>query len=163
MRLNELEYELNIRGVFGLSVNHRLKCSKLSEELKSEESGQKNRPTASHIPPIEDIDECTKICHDIVHAFDGSIEPHDLRALRSRMIHLVDRVNRIVPTDEEGQERRLALKGEAAAVKSKVREEIEKIRDLYGRLHTKAYRRSRHLRGQQNRSHVFRWVEDEED
>lgn len=100
----ELDYELNIRGVFGLT-NNRIKTTKLRELMQREDSGLLTAPKSSSDFTVEsEILTCSKIFQDVLALADESTRLHkryeSLQCI-SRFLHIQSRLERLMPTDDQ--------------------------------------------------------------
>lgn len=105
LRPAELEHELNIRGVFGLS-NLRQKTATLREFLKKELTGSQAAPKTTNNDPNNELKCCLEIYEDIQNKFYKAKGENNFLMYGEcfhRLHHLVNRLERIVPsnTDDE--------------------------------------------------------------
>lgn len=105
LRIEELDHELALRGVFGLS-NQRIKTSKLREFLNKESEGSVVAPKSSSFVASSDIE--IKVCHqiyqDIVRTSDVAIRDGnflELKRSHSRLQHVMARSERIQPLSQD--------------------------------------------------------------
>lgn len=101
----ELDYELDIRGVFNLS-NSRQKTTCLREFLKREESGEttitRNRSELTN--STMELNRCGETLDSIIAAMQESNFCAKSRLdCRSRLIHVIDRIKRAKPASPEEQ------------------------------------------------------------
>lgn len=109
----ELDYELKIRGVFGISTS-RQKVNALREILNREGKGLEIPPKMSSniIPPIEEILACEKIYGNILELLNGAWYNSDCLAINtaaSRLHHLQVRLERICPNNSSEQKNVLEI------------------------------------------------------
>lgn len=99
LRPRELDYELNVRRVVGLSTS-RTKIVALRDLLKKEALGIEQNPTDSSFayPVEEELVECDRVWKTIDATMDGSEAAHGslmLDEAENRIIHLKARLRRI--------------------------------------------------------------------
>lgn len=102
---HELEYELNIRGIFNLS-NRRLKTSSLRESLEKEKLGLSKNPTDIEglFKSVDEIKTCSAIYLEVIErAEDTNCSELTLNECRSRLTHLNFRLSRIRANSEKEQ------------------------------------------------------------
>lgn len=102
----ELEYELNIRGMFNYATN-RLKSLALRERLAKESAGTSIPPKRSDFyAPDEEFRTCEEIIKNILSDAEVSIKSGSTNytaRCSSRLFHVQARLERIVSNDEELQ------------------------------------------------------------
>lgn len=103
LRPDELQYELEIRGVYNLR-NQRLRTVALRELLKKEELGNETGPKrSSHVYSSSDeIQRCSKIYADVIKIADRAIKENRMLEISEsshRFHHLMFRLERILPVD----------------------------------------------------------------
>lgn len=97
----ELEYELNIRGVYDIS-DKRLATKTLRTDLINESKGQKR--STFNLSPLKGkpiIDELNYIVTGIIKEFKGAVErkSENVHVLRSKLLHYSGKVNRLAGSD----------------------------------------------------------------
>lgn len=108
LKPDELDYELQIRGIFNLG-NPRLKTSTLRDFLKKESSGEISAPKIIMITNTQsEINICLDIYDDITKASkqasrDNNILEYDTCFHRLR--HVMSRLERIVPSTPDDEDR----------------------------------------------------------
>ena len=100
----ELDYELNIRGVLGLS-NPRMKTSTLRELLRKENLGIEKCPKSSAhcCKSFEEIAQCFRIYDEVVSIAEQAIQNNinsEVNAAYSRLVHILYRLERVQAADE---------------------------------------------------------------
>lgn len=105
LQTEELDYELNLRGVFNLStVRQKSQC--LREFLKRETAGENtiSRSCAQQLNPTIELTFCANTVSDVCRVLDMSgLGDAVLPQCRSRLIHAIDRVKRAKPEVPEEQ------------------------------------------------------------
>lgn len=102
---DELDYELDIRGVFNLSST-RQKTQCLREFLVKEASGVKEFSEASlkQLNPTAELATCGRICEEVLTIMLADKFEHSTRQdCRSRLLHVLARIKRAKPTNPEEQ------------------------------------------------------------
>lgn len=97
--VEEIDYELMIRGVFNLSGKHREKSGRLREILVKESVGLLKPPALGSSPFDSQMDRdiCDDICGQISLILEEeSLTLSNVRECTSRAIHAGNRLNRIV-------------------------------------------------------------------
>lgn len=97
---SELEYELNIRGIFNLSTQ-RLRTSALREQLSKENAGLQVAPKRSDIfKAVDELKQCKLIFENITESLINSKNHYELSRCVSRLYHIESRLERIIPEDK---------------------------------------------------------------
>lgn len=100
LSLDELKYELSLRGIVNVSTRRRM-VSALEEWLRREKIGLATRPTTSNMfNSLDEIQVCFASLHDINEQIKNAPRPLDQSLIQSvshRLIHIEQRVNRILP------------------------------------------------------------------
>lgn len=101
----ELDYELDIRGVYNLGTS-RQKTTCLREFLKREEQGERNI-TAARLEKLNATNELT-ICSNILEEISSIMDQEGFEAssrndCRSRLLHIISRIKRAKPIVPEEQ------------------------------------------------------------
>lgn len=98
LRPEEVEYELNLRGVFNLTGAHSVRSQKLKQILRKERLGEITCPATSHLPAFEDLGACEQTLRSILLTLEEQKQnPKAIEELVSRTIHLERRVDIIRP------------------------------------------------------------------
>lgn len=105
LKLEELDHELSLRGIFGLG-NQRTKTSALRGWLQKESTGLASPPkqSAAIVDAQTEIMTCNDIYDDIVRISDQALRDNnvlELSASFSRLQHVMLRLERIQPTSQE--------------------------------------------------------------
>lgn len=106
IRPSEVDYELAIRGVIGIS-SARQKALALKECLKREAMGSEICPVSSgYVFSVEEeLGACTRILQNLIetiHAQEQGGAGFELDEIESRFIHLEGRLSRIEPQADDG-------------------------------------------------------------
>lgn len=105
----ELEYELNIRGIFNLSTQ-RLRTTALRDQMNKENSGILSAPKRSEgLNVVEEVSKCKSIFENITECLISSNREYELPRCVSRLYHLESRLDRIIPVDETTKSDLVAL------------------------------------------------------
>lgn len=130
----ELDYELNIRGMFNYATN-RLKTLALRERLIKESTGTLTPPKRSDFyNPEDEFHSCEEIIKKVLIDAEGAISTGCIGYVgrcTSRLLHVQARLERIASDDEELQ------KG-IFSVAEGVYEALVKLADVNKNLSTKA-------------------------
>lgn len=133
LRPSELDYELAIRNISGLS-NQRTKTSAIRDYLKKEALGVCPNPTnSSHVASVEvELIECRRIIISIDGVITQYDEAHNMllaAEAENRIIHLKGRLKRIRATTEEDMATLQCLRRECDGLVGKIikqgRESVE--------------------------------------
>lgn len=113
LREDEIEYELNIRGICGLS-NHRRKTAALRNALEAEAAGAYLPviDSSSRYTAISEMQTCRRICgqlNELAEATFNSETLSGLNEISSRLKHVRDRLARIKPRTLSEDEQKEAL------------------------------------------------------
>lgn len=100
----ELDYELALRGVVGLT-NRRLKTATLFECMRAEERGEECAPKSSGaLDARNEIGVCTDVYRDVIAKADAaiaSLQPAELARCTSRLYHVQMRLERVSPVTSD--------------------------------------------------------------
>lgn len=109
LRPEELEYELELRGIFNLP-NVRARTAALRDILNNEEAGVSIPPKSSaHLRSAdEELIICTELFHDVINVAETAIannQPLGVCESSQRLHHLMMRLERVLPVNEEQNSR----------------------------------------------------------
>lgn len=105
LRPAELDYELDIRGVYNLSTT-RQKTTCLREYLRREEMGERTISAArvEQFNPETELSTCSNILDGILIIMqDSNFEAAVRQDCRSRLLHVISRIKRAKPASPESQ------------------------------------------------------------
>lgn len=131
LRPEEVEYELNIRGVYGLT-SHRKKTGALRTLLDREAAGMVCAPadSSSLYPSMAEMATCRRICGELNSLAEVAFEKenvNDFAEISNRLRHVRGRLARTRQTSNGEKEQKCALV-------ALVEEAIEGIRKRAGNI-----------------------------
>lgn len=125
---DELVYELAVRGICGVGTCDSMRKT-LRELLRLEKLGKTFASCLKPIPVDEEIVTCQNKLKEIVtllEKFDGASNAY--KKLETKICHIMGRIERIKPEEEEGHKARSELLSEVLSISADLEDKAEQFR-----------------------------------